>query len=879
MSLVQGDRIGPYEVVAPIGAGGMGEVLRARDTRLGREVALKVLPAAFAQDADRVARFRREAQILASLNHPSVAALHGLEESEGRIALVMELVDGEDLAERLKRGPIPADEVAEIARQIAEALEEAHEKGIVHRDLKPANVKVTADGRVKVLDFGLARAFTGVDAASGSGVQDLSQSPTLATAAGTQAGVILGTAAYMSPEQARGKPVDRRADIWSFGVVVYEMLTGQRLFAGETVSDVLAAVLTKEPELAAVPPGWRRMVARCLEKDPRKRLRHAGDAWLLQDEAPAASDAGVRPSSRSAGAWAVVAALAAALGTWVATTAGTRAPARLPVAFLEPPAEGTSFVGAPQLSPDGRSLAWVARDATGRTRLWTRDLGTSSPRAIEGTEGAAAPPGPVWSPDGSQIAFVAAGQLRRVAATGGAVSLIVAEEPPAAVWLKDGDLLLGVTGQGLARVAASGGSLRRVEGFSDDEELRKVLSHDLHVSPDGQLVLVSQFGGRTGIYVARVDGSERRLLYPGAQSGAAFVGPDLIVRQEGTGLLAQRFDAKTLALEGESFPVAQNVADTDFAGSGGGGLSYIVGARRLLRLAWFDRTGKPGGIVGGDGEYEEVQVSRRGRWLGFSRRDPADGNVDVWLQPLAGGAPSRLTSDPDIDHLFAISHDERDIAWEGHGRGSLNVMRRPADASSPARLVRPWGKAGGTVDWTPDGRFILYNSGEFSGRSHLLAVPADGDGEPVQLTEEDVGGGEGQFSPDGRHLAFTARATGGDEIYVQRLDGLKRVDGPVRVSTSGGQWPQWRQDGAELYFFDAGALMAADFRGDGEAPVVGPPRRLFAIPGAPPQAATYRPYSATPDGRRFVAIVAASDVVPSPATVILDWRSSVSRTP
>ncbi len=870
MTLAPGSRLGPYEITAPLGEGGMGVVYRATDPKLKREVAIKVLPEAFAANVDRLARFEREAQVLAQLQHPNIASIYGLEDSGGVRALVMELVDGEDLAERLKRGPLPIDEALVVARQIAEALEAAHEKGIVHRDLKPANIKVTSDGKVKVLDFGLAKAMDADDGTSGDPAR-LSLSPTVSRHT-TEAGVILGTAAYMSPEQARGKPVDKRADLWAFGVVLYEMLTGRRLFDGETITDVLAAVLTREPDLSAVPRRARRVIARCLEKDPRRRLRDIGDVWLvLDDEIAADSAAPKRP--RVPWPWALGAVALAALAAWGAVAFTGRTPAD-PVAFLEPPPPGTRFQGAPIPSPDGRRLAFLAADAAGTTRLWTRELGEASARALEGTDGVTMA---FWSPDSRNLAFVAQGQVRRTSGGGGPVSLVVAASPRAGVWLRDGDLLLAVAGQGLVRVPATGGPLRAAKGFAS-ETFRDLQIDALDVAPDGRHLLYSQFGGKTGVYVARVDGSVQRLLYPGDQTAAVFAGEDLIVRQDANVLVAQRFDPASLNLVGDSFPVAQNVVGSDFAGSASGALSFIAGGRQVSRLAWFRRDGTPAGIAGPEGEYEEVAISRGGRFLAFSRKDPADGNVDVWLQPLSGGAPSRLTSDPDVDHLLTISHDEREVAWEAHAKGTLNLMRRPVDGSSPARLVRLWGKAGGPSDWSPDGRFVLYHSDDGASGSHLWAVPMGGSGDPVRLTQPGFDSGEGQFSPDGRFLAFTGRATGEEEVYVQRVDGITLVGGPVRVSEGGGQRPQWRRDGAELFFMNSGTIMVAGLSGEGDRPV-GVPRVLFKAAGANGGLLGFgRSYAVTPDGQRVVVIVSA-DPTPHPATVILHWRAGLGGKP
>jgi Tol biopolymer transport system component/tRNA A-37 threonylcarbamoyl transferase component Bud32 len=868
MTLAPGTRLGHYELVGGIGAGGMGEVFRARDPKLNRHVAIKVLPAVFAQDPERVARFKREAQLLASLNHPNIAAIYGLEEADGAVALILELVEGEDLAQRLSGGALRADDAVAIAKQIADALQEAHDRGIVHRDLKPANIKVTPEGKVKVLDFGLAKALDD-EAGANNGSSQLSHSPTMSRHM-TEAGMIMGTAAYMSPEQARGRSVDRRADVWAFGVVFYEMLTGERLFAGETVSDTIAAVLTKEPNLARVPLPWRRLIGKCLEKDPRARLRDIGDVWLLSGESTPGADSPAPSSRRMVGVGALAAFLAGAFLVWLFLSARPKVPAPQMVTFNEMPPPGAQFASAPIPSPDGRHLAMLVRDTMGKTHIWTRALGEPSARVLDDTEGAN---GFVWSPDSAQLAFRTPGRLsrlKRVSREGGASSLIVAAYATSFVWARDGDILLGISGQGLVRVASSGGSTRPVEGFST-EMLKAAQINDLDISPDGRTVIFRQLGGETGLYAARVDGTLHRLLYPGGNSGARFAGADLIVRVDAGVLMAQRLNLADLTLKGEAFPVAPGVGLNGFAGSGSGALSYVSGSHSEAgHLTWFNRAGKITGVAGPEGEYREVHVSPRGRWLGFVKRDPADGNIDIWIQDLAGGAASRFTSDPDWDHLLSFSHDDRDVAWEAHAGGPLNVMRRPADGSSPAQLIRPWGKGGGTNDWSVDGRFVLYQSNDGADGSNVWAVPSSGSGEPTRLTPAGSKVEEVSISPDGRWLAFTSQDTGTSELYLQRLEGMKLVGGSIRVSEEGAEHAVWRADGSELFFQNQNTIMAVEVHSGSDRPA-GTPRSLFAIPGFGPQ--TGQSFSVTPDGQKFIAIVSVVDTTPRPATVILNWAA------
>ncbi|MCL4819653.1 MAG: serine/threonine-protein kinase [Vicinamibacteria bacterium] len=640
--LSPGTRLGPYEIVAPIGAGGMGEVFRARDTKLGREVAIKVLPAAFAQEAERVARFRREAQILAALHHPNIASIFGLEEEGTTLALAMELVEGEDLAARLKRGAIPVDEAIAVARQIAEALEAAHEKGIVHRDLKPANVKLTADGRAKVLDFGLAKAFAG-DPMARSGSHDLSQSPTLATAAGTQAGVILGTAAYMSPEQARGKPVDKRADIWAFGVVLFEMLTGRQPFGGETVSDVLAAVLTKEPDWQALPPaaagGVQALLVRCLERDPRRRLHHMGDARVaLEDLVSGAGRAGREPRDPGAGTRARVAWLHLALAGLAGLGLGVGAAWRMlpasptsdlggPVRMEIPPRPEVQFLGDLALSPDGRTLVFTGQAADGSRSLWQRPLDSLTLSPIAGTADARFP---FWAPDGRRLGFFAGGELRVLDRVSGAARSVTPTASYADVrgasWGADDTIVFAPTYSGpLMRVSAAGGEAQPATRLDASSEQG---THRLpRFLPDGRRFLFYSSRG-TGVEpgelcVGALDSLEHRCLTE-SDSEAVVLAPDLLLFVRGKALLAQEFDPGAVELRGQ--PVALDIEMPSNLGTSGhrglaaaaGHAVYSTGSTSTVRIASFDRDG-----------VEESVVYDRGFWIFGPRLDPRGERVAV----------------------------------------------------------------------------------------------------------------------------------------------------------------------------------------------------------------------------------------------------------
>ncbi|MCL4819656.1 MAG: serine/threonine-protein kinase [Vicinamibacteria bacterium] len=877
MSLASGTRLGPYEIVAAIGAGGMGEVLRARDTKLGREVAIKVLPAAFAQDAERVARFRREAQILASLNHPNIATIHGLEESEGTLALAMELVEGEDLSQRLKRGGgVPVDEAIEIARQVAEALEEAHEKGIVHRDLKPANVKVTADGKVKVLDFGLAKAFA-ADPMSTSGSHELSQSPTLATAAGTQAGVILGTAAYMSPEQARGKAVDRRADIWAFGVVLFEMLSGQRLFGGETVSDTLAAVLREEVPWrrlpAAVPAQVRQLLGRCLERDPKLRLQAIGEARvaLALGEGAAARDAEAtaRVSWRGWRAWGpslvAVVALIAAAAAWLDRPAPE--PARVLQASLALPDDvtaGDSFA----LTPDGRRLVievWARK--SGARSLWLGDLERGTFAPIEGT---AAGELPFWSPDGQHVGFFAAGKLKRVDLVGGAArELADTPNPRGGTWGPDGRIVLAASfREGLSAVPASGG---RLEPLTTLDAARGEKSHRFPLFlPGGRSLLFlaqsAEGGSRndpSGIELLDLATGRRTRLVDANCSPLYSASGELLFWRDGT-LHAQRFDAAAGSVSGEPVAIAAAVAYNQneqalAAVSADGTLVYRPGTYGMLsRLIWVDRTGLGvAGIREGDTQAD-LAVSPDGKLLAISSHAPGQGGADIWLQDVGRSATTRLTFEANSESYPAWSGDSRHLYYASDVRNDGVLFRRRVDGSgTPEELGTTaaglWPHAA-----SRDGKFLVV--GTVSAQTGFDLMRFDlGSRKLTPLVNTPFTDNFAALSPDDRLLAYTSDQSGRPEIYVQAIDG---ESGRWQISTDGGRRPRWRGDGRELLFLaPPDRVMSVDVT-PGAVPGFSTPRELFRFPA--------ETFDVAPDGQRFaVSSIAEGN---RPLVVVRDWR-------
>jgi hypothetical protein len=624
--LEPGQYLGSYRIVSFLAAGGMGEVYRARDTKLNRDVALKVLPEAFARDPGRMARFQREAKMLASLNHPNIAQIYGVEER----ALVMELVEGES-----PKGPMPFDDAWKIGSQIADGLNYAHEKGIVHRDLKPTNIKVTPDGVVKLLDFGLAKAYSDApDTAAGADPDD---SPTM-TLGGTVPGVILGTASYMSPEQARGKSVDRRADIWAFGIVLYELLTGKQLFRGEDLTETLASIVKEQPDLGAVPERARNLLEACLEKDPKKRLQSIGDAHYLLNAEPS-----VLARPRLTLVLVAIAAVLVALGAVSFRYFRRQTPERPVVRFQIPLPEKNVIGGYFALSPDGHRLALTLRGEDGGTSLWIRPLDSVEMRRLPGTDGASPQAQPFWSPDSRFIAFFADGKLKKIDVSGGpAQTVCAAEEGESGSWNRDGVIIFTRTRSGIWRVPEAGGAASRIVAVDVPEE-----SYSLSFLPDGRDFLYEigrTFEANRATFVAALNGSEKIRLLSGAR-GAVY-SPSVdgeeghLVFLRGGILMAQPIDEKSLKLTAEAFPIADNVPA--FSVSANGVLAVASTLNRMQQPGWFDRRGKPLAKVGPAGQYSGVALSADGSRVALARRVDS-GNPDIWIVDLNRDVPTRFT--------------------------------------------------------------------------------------------------------------------------------------------------------------------------------------------------------------------------------------------
>ena len=873
MSLLPGTLVGAYEIVAAIGAGGMGQVYRARDSKLKRDVALKLLPPEFARDRDRLARFQREAEVLASLNHPNIAHIHGLEQSNGTDALVMELVEGEDLARRLERGAIPIDEALPIARQIAEALEAAHEQGIIHRDLKPANVKLRPDGVVKVLDFGLAKAL---DPASGNGDQDsrLANSPTITSPGATVHGVVLGTAAYMSPEQARGKPVDKRTDVWAFGVVLYEMLTTRRPFHGETVSDSVAAILKTDPDWSALPADTpfiiKRLLRHCLNRDPRERLADMRDARIEINEALTDAPGAAPPAAaRSKAPWVVAAASLIALAAgatavgvgWIgrAPAAGAAEPTRF--SFLPPEKIRASY--RPTLSPDGRQVAYLAADETGVLALWVHSLATGTSRKVPGTERILPVGAAFWSPDSRSLGFFADSKLKRVDVSGGTpVAITDAVEGRGGTWNQHGVIVFSVVSGPLLRVAAGGGTSSPITELPAD-----VTSHRVpHFMADGEhFVCIGMGPGQPVLLLGSLTGGNvKQLRGVDALNGAA--APDLVLVTVGGQLIAQRIDlaAGRLAPENTVITDLVSLGPMGWASASRDVIAYRTAASTgHVVLAWADRRGAMTRMPLAPSNYGDPALSPDGRHLALAIRDET--GEHIWVYDIDRGSLGKRTFES--TNAFPIwSRDGRHLIFSRGNASGGPLMRVAADGSTAAVEVTLNPQQQGqkiATSLSPDGTLMAVQR-----RQDVVVTEADG------TVRETLASGaferEGRFAPKGLWLAYRSNETGRDEVNVQSYP---PGDGKWQISTQGGAQPMWNPDGRELFYKNGNRLMVVPVQ---LTPTFKPgvPRELFQIPL--PERTTGDPsrFAVSPDGQRFLVTTtdATRPADDSAVHVILNWR-------
>ncbi len=902
MPLTTGTRVGQYEIANLIGAGGMGEVYRAHDTKLGRDVALKVLPPALAADPERLARFEREARTLAALNHPNIAQVYGLEGGGDRPqALVMELVAGEDLATRITRGPLQLADALPIARQLADALDAAHEAGIVHRDLKPANIMVREDGTVKVLDFGLAKAMESGPSQPARGPSqpegpyvpgEVANSPTL-TARATQMGMILGTAAYMAPEQARGKPVDRRADIWAFGVVVYEMLTGRRLFAGEEISDVLAAVLRQEIDWSALPSGtpsgMRRMLRRCLDKDPKRRLSAIGDARLDLEETaePAAGPAPAQNPSRN-GLWIGLAAgalvtAALAAGLWTMRPAG--ADTMVSRLTIVPPSDQSLYPDPAEhaMSPDGRMVAVVIGDKgnSGGTAIWIRSLDTLAARRLAGSEGGHMP---FWSPDSRRVGFFANGKLKTAAIDGDRADVLCdANFSRGGTWSPSNVIVFAPDGAGpLFKVSANGGDPSAVTTLA---QARAETGHRFPIFlPDGEHFLYAALpgkGGRFDIFAASVSGGEPELVgsmetSPTYAPPASGSGPGWLLFMRQGALAAHAFDASRRSLVGEALSLPDEPGGlTDAATSwtagqvataaASGAFAYLTEPQVDSKLVYFDLTGAqtPGPELPRS-RYSGISVSPDGAKAVVVRQSTRTEST-LWLIDLVRGGSTPLPAARGQQGGIAWSPDSRRIVYMNDAEGTEHLFVRDIATGGPET---PFHKSPAPFkqpdDWSSDGKWIVFRQLDPGTFQNVWARPADGSADArviVQGPARDLGG---RLSPDGKWLAYLSDESGRVEIYVQPFPDGRGERVPLTNSGAAAVW--WSRDSRSTLVINStfDRVLAVDIE-YGPGPRVKPARTLGAIPRGTLW------LDAMPDRRRFLALVPASPIVGS-ITVVQHWQ-------
>jgi eukaryotic-like serine/threonine-protein kinase len=905
-----GTRLGVYEIVAQIGAGGMGVVYRARDTKLNRDVALKVLPELFVSDTDRLARFSREAQTLASLNHPNIAHIHGLEESGGVRALVMELVEGDDLSQHIARGAIPVDEALPIAKQIAEALDDAHRQGIIHRDLKPANIKLRPDGTVKVLDFGLAKALA-LEQDSSSPTPK-SQSPTITSPAIlTGLGIVLGTAAYMAPEQAKGRAADKRSDIWAFGCVLYEMLAGRRPFDGEDMTDVLGAVVRLEPDWDAVPSNVptpvRTLLKQCLVKDRRRRVADmAAVLFVLEHQAGVAPTVAL-PSRSNRIAW-FVAALATIMVIATALVAlrmsRVTPPASEPVQFNITAPEKTTFGGpagggtgrAPQLaiSPDGRNIVFVA-GAQSAFQLWLRPLASTESRPIQGTEGSAFP---FWSPDSQSVGFFAGGKLKKVAIAGGPpVELTDAAAGRGGSWGPNNVIVFDrASGSGLFRVSSGGGVPTAITKLADGEDAHRWP----YFLPDGRHFFYTAVTGTCcppatpgTIKIGSLDQNEPATALLPADSSAIYVFNRMLFARDQT-LMAAAFDPDRRQLVGDALPVSARISTegsryVSASVSENGTLVFASGGALNTQLTWFDRAGKILGTLADGWIDVNLSLSPDERQVALALRSGTAQNLDVWTIDLARNLRNRVTSDARPEGSPVWSPKGTNIVF---GTGSRGVGGPPEKARLIQTPVNGTGaqeallEAEGTssqpcggrrqclvmpTDWSADGRFVLYTlTGTFPSTSDIWALPLFGDRKPFPVIQTEFSEGQGVLSPDGRWIAYTSDETGQPNVHIQPFlhPGAKH-----RISPNGGRNPHWRADSRELFYLDAAGAMTAVPIDLTASPPAGLATTLFSAGAV---SIINNMYAVTKDGQRFL-VNRPESAAATPLTVIVNWVSTLRR--
>ena len=876
MTITAGTKLGPYEILGPLGAGGMGEVYRARDTRLGRDVAIKVLPASFTADAAAKARFDREAKTISGLNHPNICVLHDVGHQDGADFLVMECVEGETLAKRLEKGPLPQEQVLKVGAQIAEALDRAHRSGIVHRDLKPGNVMLTATG-AKLLDFGLAKETAGV----ASLVTVTASNPVSPV---TQQGMIVGTFQYMSPEQIEGKELDGRSDIFSLGAVLYEMVTGKRAFEGKTQLSVASAILEREPEpIRAVksitPPALEHAIQRCLAKDREERWQAARDLameldWIgksgSQTEAPAIRK---KTKVRMWLVWALAG--AAALGLLLGAIFWRGAKAPEPMMIFSAP---LSFAARDMaMAPNGHTVAVVGDRGVGsKSALWLYEVGSQDATMLPNTDGANFP---FWSPDGKSLAFFAEGKLKRLDLNSGAVQTLTdAPSGRGGSWNQDGVIVFtpsGKLGQSLMQIPATGGTAKIISTL---DTARGETSHRWPTFlPDGKHFVFMGFtvvahSNNNAIYLGTLGSTEKKFLVD-AMASPGFAAPDWVLFYRDDTLFAQRLDLRKLELTGPAKPIltevqnAPRIGRAAYSAANGGALMAQTGRSvSLSQLVWFDRSGKQVESVGKAKEdvYANPSLSPDRRMVAVDRTDSGNQNADVWIYNVEGEGTKRLTFDPAIDAVPVWSPDGKQVVFASGRKGGFDLYLKPADGSQEEKVVTNGeGEDKYPNAWSQDGKYILYLYGK---EMRYLSYP-ELQAHPFLQTSATVK--NGQFSPDGKWVAYASNESGRWEVYVTSFP---EAHGKWQVSSGGGEQPRWRGDGKELFYLSAdGKLMAMAVK-EGANFDAGAPEVLFQTNAREPLATSEQVvYDVSKDGQRFLINTYVKNTDTKPMTVVLHW--------
>jgi serine/threonine protein kinase/Tol biopolymer transport system component len=893
MTLTNGTRLGPYEILAPLGAGGMGEVYRARDTRLDRTVAIKVLPSHLASNSEVRQRFEREARAISSLSHPYICTLHDVGHQDGTDYLVMEFIEGETLADRLSKGALPTDQVLRYGIQISDALDKAHRAGIVHRDLKPGNIMLTKVG-AKLLDFGLAKLHGGGYAIASS----LTSLPTERHSI-TGEGAIMGTFQYMSPEQLEGREVDARTDIFAFGGVAYEMATGKRAFTGRSQASLIGAILKDNPPPISTiqpmaPPALDRVVRKCLAKDPDERWQSAHD---LMDElrwiAEGGSVAGIPPTvgverkKRERIAWLALTVLlfVAALILGIAYYLRTPVEVRAVRSFILPPEKSSFNFGRSgvsiTLSPDGTRLAFVAPTAEGRSLLWVRSLDGLSAQALAGTEAAAYP---FWSADSRSLGFFAHGKLKRIDAAGGSpLSLCDAPQGRGGTWNRDGVIVFSPNpSSALQRVSALGGASSPVTRL--DETSGQLAHRWPTFLPDGDHFLYLGGGNTIGtgegtaVYASSLESKESKLLLR-ANSNVEYAQGYLLYLR-GTTLMAQRFDARRLELVGEALPLVEQVQDTlrsptvgVFSVSENGLLAYQMSrSAGSSQLTWFDRSGVQLGVLGDQALYSNPRLSPDRKMASVGIIDSQSGRPDIWVYEVARARRTRFTFDQAEERIAVWSPDGSHIAFSSNRKGHFDIYQKASSGAGSDELLLESDFDKQPTSWSRDGRFLLYWTFDPKTQADIWVLPLAGDRKPFPFLNTEFNEGNGQFSPDGRWIAYFSAESDRVELYVAPFPG---PGGKRQISTSGATVPaKWRGDGKEIFYLALdNKLMAAEVDGTGSMLEVGAVRALFEIRVGGPAYV----YDATADGQRFLVNTAVEQKESAPITLVINWTADLKR--